>query len=309
MKKKIREILFGKIPVREYATVSITNDIKEHVYLDADGIRLDISSNQWLLCLNPVIFGVWIEKNENHITLEKKDSFKISFCESATHGEMVATIKLAFFDMIEESSGTLYLLKVKNASTQHISFIKTWMLYHKFYKKPEQDFATLKSYAAAYSYPRKVRLISFKDGDQFNIFPMDLVGDISQNKRFVFGLRHSNITLAKIIEAKKIVVSEVPFEYKDIIYQLGKHHSTPLSTTALPFEVMQSEAFGFPIPLWSNSYREIKILKTINLGSHMLLWGETVNEAVLTGNAEALYHIHFLHYLHLKSRHFTYTEV
>ena len=57
---------------------------------------------------------------------------------------------------------------------------------------------------------------------------MDLVGDIPPSSRYVFGLRHTNVTLARIIEAKKLVVSEIPYEYKEIIYQLGKHHREPL---------------------------------------------------------------------------------
>ena len=90
-----------------------------------------------------------------------------------------------------------------------------WLLYYKYYKKPEQDYKKLKSYSAAYSYPRRVRVVSFREADWFNIFPMDLVGDIPSSTRYVFGLRHTNVTLGRIMETKKICVSEIPYEYKD----------------------------------------------------------------------------------------------
>jgi hypothetical protein len=203
----------------------------------------------------------------------------------------------------------LLLLKLTKTRIHHINFIKTRLLYYRHYKKKEQDLNKLRSYAAAYSYPRKVRLISFKEGDYYNIFPMDLVGDIPQTKRYVFGLRHSNVTLARIIETKKLAVSEVPFEYKDIIYQWGKHHSGPLSATIPPFGFIQSETFDFPIPAWANSYKEIRIINTMNLGSHMLLWGEEINEKFLNDPHGHLYHIHFLHYLHLKRKGLAYPLV
>ena len=89
---------------------------------------------------------------------------------------------------------------------------------------------------------------------------------------------------------------------KTIIYQLGKHHREPLSETVLPFETIPSEIFGFPIPAWANRYKEIRIVSTMNLGSHMLLWGEEINEKYLSESHGHLFHIHFLHYLHQKSK-------
>jgi hypothetical protein len=216
---------------------------------------------------------------------------------------------LYFFNKIEESDGSLLLLKLAESKIHHISFMKTRLLFYKYYKKPEQNFYRLKSYSASYSYPRKVRLISFKEGTWYNIFPMDLVGDIPGNKRYVFGLRHSNVTLARIIETKKIAVSEVPYEYKEVIYRLGKHHREPLNASELPFSFIQSEIYDFPIPDWANSYKEIKILKTMNLGSHMLLWGEEINKKKLTGPSLHLYHIHFLHYLHQRNKGMAYQLV
>ncbi|HEY4935183.1 MAG TPA: hypothetical protein VII44_01310, partial [Puia sp.] len=274
MMKFLRNILFGDIPVREYSTVTIRGGIIERVYLEAGGKRNDISDTHWLLCLDPVVFGIWFAKNENTISFEENPPYRMYFKDAEGDAAIVAVLNLDFFDKIEEPDGTLMLLKLTETKIHHISFIKTYLLFYRYYKKPEQDFYKLKSYSAAYSYPRRVRLISFKEGAWYNIFPMDLVGDIPLSRRYVFGLRHSNVTLARIIETKKLAVSEVPYEYKDIIYQLGKHHREPLSGTLPPFGLIQSETFDFPIPIWANSYKEIRIVNTMNLGSHMLLWGE-----------------------------------
>jgi hypothetical protein len=302
MKNFIKKILFGNTPVSEYVTVTIPGDIVEKVFLQTHVETIDISARHWLLCLDPVIFGIWFSKDEKLISPSPAKSYIIRFTDSAENNKTVAKLKLDLFDVVEDEHGTLLLLKLISIKSYHINFIRTRLLYQQFYKKPGQDFNKLISYAGAYSYPRKVRIISFAEGEYYNIFPMDLVGDVPGCNRFVFGLRHTNVTLARIIETKKIVASEVSYKYKGIIYQLGKHHSGPPLTSSLGFKTMQTDLFRFPVPEWVSSYKEIKIIRTMDIGSHMLLFGEEVNEKILTTGKDNLFHIHFLHYLHQKNK-------
>lgn len=312
MKKLIRRLLFGDVVISEYSTVTVNEEINEKVYLQVGKIIIDVSQCQFLLCLEPVVFGVWIE---NDSCYEKNNAgykmyFKILDTKKSSKQKILAIVDLVFFDKIENGNKILLLLKLRNTKIYHTNFIKTHLLYNRFYKKPGFSFNKLKSFVAAYSYPRRVRIISFKQDGYFNIFPMDLLGDIDENNHYVFGLRHTNITLSKIIETKKIVVSEVSYKYKDVIYQLGKHHgSSPPTLDTLPFKTLQSEKFGFPVPDWIYSYKEIKILKTIDLGSHRLLWGEVVNEKKFKEPTGNLYHIHFLQLLKQKSIGNSYTLV
>jgi flavin reductase (DIM6/NTAB) family NADH-FMN oxidoreductase RutF len=298
MKKFLRNILFGQIPVKEYATITVEDRIHERVYLETGGIRKDISGTHWLLCLNPVVFGIWFANEDVSISFAEKSGCLLDFMDSESNGTSIASLRLEFLNKIAEQDGTLVLLKLSRARIHHLHFIRISLLYYKYYRKPEQNLKILKSFAAAYSYPRRVRLISFREGEEFNIFPMDLVGDIPFSTRYVFGLRHSNVTLSRIVETKKMAVSEVSYEFSNVIYELGKHHREPLSKSDLVFDLVQSEKFHFPIPAWADSYKEIRITSTMNLGSHMLLWGEEVNEKILSPEHQHLYHIHFLHYLH-----------
>ena len=316
MKNIFRKILFGDSVIREYSTVTISDGIREKVYLKSGELLIDISGNHWVLCLEPIVIGIWIEDKEQLSALDKKMDYTIYFTDSDSGGEKnirrnaVAVLDLEFFDKITESKGSLFLLKMQKSRIFHLSFIQTFLIYFKYYKKPHLSFKKLKSFVSAYSYPRRVRVVSFKSEEYYNIFPMDLLGDISQCNSYVFGLRHTNIALSKIIETGRVVVSEISYEHKDIIYQLGKHHSSvPPSLDLLPFKVITSENFGFYIPDWVQSYKEIRIERTINLGSHMLLWGEVVNQKILKTNASHLYHIHFLLYLHQKKKGFNYQLV
>ena len=310
MKNLFRRILFGNVVIREYSTIIIPGEIREKVYLQNEKSTVDISQHQFLLCLEPVVFGISLDKKE---FVRDISNYKMHFKSSGRKNckeKIVATVTLDFFDRIVEDEKILILLRLKSSKIFYTNWLKTHLLYSRYYKKPTFSFNKLKSFAAAYSYPRKVRIISFKDENYFNIFPMDLLGDINETGNYVFGLRHTNVTLSKIIAAKKIVVSEISYQYKDLIYELGKHHgSIPPTLDSLPFKTIQSEKFGFNIPEWIFSYKEIEILKTINLGSHMLMWGKVINEKKIQEPVGNLFHIHFLLYLYQRKADETYPLV
>jgi hypothetical protein len=156
--------------------------------------------------------------------------------------------------------------------------------------------------AAAYTYPRRVRIISFRfDDDNNYIFPMDLLADIRPARRYLLGMRQSNQVLKRIMEAGRIVVAEAPAGYKKVIYGLGRNHSAaPPPVDQLPFGVVASRRWGYYLPDWVESYKEITIGKTLDLGSHMLLCGEWDEEVVLRPATPRLHHIHFLYFLYAK---------
>jgi hypothetical protein len=300
MKSLIRRIVFGDTPVSEYCTVTVKGDIREKVYFTAGLSSWDVSSMHWLLCLNPIVFGIWWPETSLSSPPEKNSLCELRFADREATGKTVALAVAFVRDTLRAADGTLVLVQLRKTSIRHIPYLKSLLLYYKYYKKPEQDFEKLKAFATAYSYPRRVRIVSFREGDWFNMFPMDLVGDIPASKNYVFGLRHSNVTLSRIIQAGKICVSEVPYDHKSVIYQLGKHHKEALSESELPFKIIPGETFGFPIPEWASNYKEIRIVNHLNLGSHMLLWGEEINEKYIREPQGHLFHIHFLHYLHQK---------
>lgn len=316
MNSLLRKLIFGDAGIREYATITIAGDINETVFLKTGTEKHDISSVHWLLCLDPIVFGIWFDNENGTAAGQVQLEFKMQFIWSAVNaaGEkkehVLADITLDFFDRITDRAGVLLLLKLKKTRIYHISFIRARLIFLKYYKKPQLSFAKLKSFVSAYSYPRRVRVISFKQDAYYNIFPMDLLGDIRPHNKYVFGLRHTNVALSKIIASKKIVVSEVSYKYKDIIYKLGSHHSAaPPAVGELPFRVISTRNLGFYVPEWVDSYKEIRIVKTINLGSHMLLWGEVEDECLLSTSAGHLYHIHYLLYLFQKRKLLAYPAV
>src|SRR5882724_5031028 len=315
MKKLIRKLFFGDAVIREYSPVAIGGEISERVYLEMPGRILDVSQDHWLLSLEPVVLGVWIEKKEDILALDARPPCTLYFNDRgmervhySAHEKNIRTHAVAIadmdhFDKIVEEDGVLFLLKMRKSKIRHLNFVKILLLFFGFYKKPRLSFEQFKSLVASHSYPRRVRVISFREGEAFNIFPMDLLGDIARHRRFVFGLRHSNHSLPRIMATKKIVVSEASSGSKGMIYQLGKHHqSGPVAMDSLPFQVIRTETFGFYVPEWVLSYKEIELTRTMNLGSHMLLWGRAVNEKKIAPPVPNLFHIPFMLWLHQKKR-------
>ena len=303
MKHLFSNIFFGDQTVRDYATIRINGNIREKVFLRIAGIPVDITSIHWPLALQPFVFGVWAAKNGPLSGFDKMAGQEMVFTRGLKNGvnrgkDRIATLTLDFFDSIEGAEGELLLMKIRRAGIQHGHFLKWAFIFFKYFRKPGLSFAQFRAFVAAYSFPRVVKIISYRDGGYFNIFPMDLLGKIEGTNKFVFGLRHTNSTLLKIIETKKLVVSGCAAVHKDAIYGLGKHHgSAPPGLDSLPFTVMATSQHGFLIPSWVEDYSEIRILKTMNLGSHMLLWGEAEHLQQLADPSGHLFHMHFLVYL------------
>ncbi|MBS1563629.1 MAG: hypothetical protein JST39_04535 [Bacteroidetes bacterium] len=297
MKTLLKKILLGDTVVTEYSKVVIPGEIRERVCLEMNGRLTDVSDQQWILCIEPLVFGVWLDKDINIFPAD-------SICHlHFTDGEAtVAIVTATLFDSIEEADGRLLLLRLQSSRLRHFHSIKTRLLYEKYYNKPGMPFDRFSGFVSAYSYPRRIRLVSFGQQDYCNLFPMDLLGPAGSGNRYVFGLRHTNITLARILDTGNIVVAEVPFGQREAVYQLARHHSSaPPSPGSLPFELLQTKQFGFYIPAWAGSYREIRIVRSMDLGSHCLLWGIPIGETILDPQIQPLHLLHFMEYFHQKA--------
>src|SRR5688500_2526622 len=98
MKNFFKQIIYKDIPVTEYVGITV-NDILEKVLLRINDATIDISKDHWTLCLNPVTFGIWLNKDTS---VSGKSSYTLLFKEKQ---ESLAEIKLDFFTAIEEQDG------------------------------------------------------------------------------------------------------------------------------------------------------------------------------------------------------------
>jgi hypothetical protein len=292
MRGLLNKILYPGISITDYKSIQLEKGIGQQVYLCYDEGQSDVSELHWPLSLQPLVFGVWINK-ENH-PMEGFNHYFLEFREKDPSRKL-ASIKLTLLEKIESVDGSIYLLKAKACQLFHTPPAESRFLYRTYFRKPGFTYERFTTYASAFSYPRKVRLVSFKNKDYYSIFPMDLIGVPVDSQTFVFGLRHTNQALKKILETRKLVVAEVSARFKKDIYSMGAYHSgAPPALDQLPFAVFPSQEFGFYVPSFADSYNEIEIMSCKDLGSHMLLLGRSIHKKEIHDDSGNLYHVHFL---------------
>jgi hypothetical protein len=309
-------LLTGERVIRDFVTVGADDRLREKAYLVADGRVWDVSERQWLLGLDPRVIGIWVGADDGTAEdLGGRMAYTLYIHAETPAADVTAkalgAMALEYADRVVHDNGILFLFRVRSTVIHHIEPWRAWLLYRKFYRKPGVTYERVKAVASAYTYPRRVRIISFSfDANTHYIFPMDLLADIRLAGRYLLGMRHSNQVLKKIMEVGQIVVAEVPADYKQLIYQLGRNHSaSPPPLDQLPFGVVATREWGYYLPEWVESYKEIRIGKTLDLGSHMLLCGEWPEDVTLKPETSRLHHIHFLYYLHEKGGKISYPVI
>jgi len=123
--------------------------------------------------------------------------------------------------------------------------------------------------------PRPVCLVSYGGVTHGNMFPMDLLGPLS-NGVFVLGMHATSPAIPVWQDAARIAVSTVPLRYKSAVYAMGRNHREPfLDAATLPVPCCQSKSFQIPVPVEALSVRELIIGRSAGLGSHVLFLART----------------------------------
>jgi len=266
--------------------------IEEKVFLKKGKHQIDITRHQGMICLDPFCISVWLSGDQT-------DGFdpqtaKIQFKKG---DKLNATITVSLIEKIETAKGVLLLYKIENVKNYQLSALHRLVLFRYFLRSKSNTYYSRKVISALYSYPRRIIIVSYKDEEYYNIFPMDIQSYIQEDDTYILGLRTTNVTLEKILAAGKVVVSDTDTVDINTVYNLGKHSSTaPTPVEQLPFGTTNSQLFGFPVPDFTGGYKEIEIIRHRKMGYHMLMVGKVVNEVKVKPNSSSLYHVGFLEF-------------
>lgn len=289
----INKILFRNNKAVQFVSIGTFPDgIPEKAILSFQDKRIDVSDKHWVLCQVPFVVGIYFSNFDggpNECTL--------SILVGYTTCSSISLIKTGKPDFAVDH---FVLYNVADVSCYQLGAFHRGLLLTYFYLKRRNklSFKKAQQFCALYAYPRKVSIISFKDDLGYNLFPMDFQGCMPEQHIHVLGLRHSNITLPRILKNKKLVVSEVNASDIQHAYYLGEHHSSqPPSIHQLPFSVFESSLHKFYLPDFITSYSELEIIDYLNLGSHMLLVGKVLNQQSLKKEKNDLLHLHFIQFL------------
>jgi hypothetical protein len=294
MLSKIKNIFFRDTAIQTFAITRLhDSEIEEEVFLKQDKQRINVTPHQGMICLDPFCIAVWLSADE--LRLIDPKTTEIQFVKGK---KLNAALKTSLIEVVPTSLGSLLLYEIKGVKNYQLNALSRLILFAHYLKSKKNTYYSRKVISALYSYPRRIIIVSYQDDDYYNIFPMDIQGYIKEDDLYVLGLRTTNITLEKILAAKKIVICDSNEIDVNTVYNLGKHSSSaPTPKDQLPFRTSPSEVLGFPIPDFSGSYKEVEIIYNRKMGYHMLMVGKVVNSKELKPGHTSLFHVGFLQYL------------
>jgi flavin reductase (DIM6/NTAB) family NADH-FMN oxidoreductase RutF len=121
-----------------------------------------------------------------------------------------------------------------------------------------------------YICPRPVVLVSVEHEDSGNIFPMDLIGP-TDSPWFSMALRSTSPAVRLMQQSRRMALASVPCQYKNVAYELGKHHKkTNIDWPGLPLKMTRSPLFSLRVPEAALRVREVHVEEFHEVGSHTL---------------------------------------
>ncbi|HEY8780549.1 MAG TPA: hypothetical protein VIM16_02950 [Mucilaginibacter sp.] len=293
MSSLIKNLFFKNTTVQTFFITRLAqNQVEEKVFLKKDDHEIDITLHHGMICLDPFCIAVWLPGDQ--LNLLDPKSVSILFKKG---DKLNASINVSTIEKIPTEHGALLLYKVEKVKNYQLTALHRLVFFAWFLRSKKNTYHHRRVISALYSYPRRIIIVSYKDEQYCNIFPMDIQAYIPEEDLYILGLRTTNITLNKILEAGKVVVCDTDTVDINTVYNLGKHSSTsPTPIEDIPFGITDSPLFGFPVPDFTGSYKEIEIIHHKKMGYHMLMVGKVINKKEIKQNPSSLWHVGFLQY-------------
>ena len=276
-------------PVRAIATI--------------DGGGRDITAMLFPISLNPLLLGI-------APAVAIPDQPTIGF-EDRQSSRLLGLLRAPNVGSIDHPRGKIAVLRPTHASVRCIPapllawrYALAWRQAQRNLKDAHafhMSFADLKALNVFYMMPRPVFLISVVHEDASNIFPMDLVGPLGGDL-FLLALRLTSPSVELIRKSGRIVAAGAPAAMKEQVYRLGAHHKErSIDWDSLPFAVEPSPAFGIPTFSGPLGLRELEVLQSEPIGSHMLFVTSVANR-IGAADEPQLCHVSDM-YAHWRARH------
>jgi len=290
----IKKFFFKDAKIKIFSISRLSDrQIEEQVFLQNGKDSIDISTKHGMICLDPFCVAVWLTKGQAGLLDTQRAKLQFQ-----RRKQPIASISVSLIEKIEGDKCVLLLYKITGVKNYLFTLLHRFVLFAYLLRNKTSTYSYRKTISALYSYPRKIIVVSYKDEDYCNIFPMDIQGYVQEDAMYVLGLRTTNVTLNKILAAKKVVVCDTDSVAVNTVYTLGKHPSaSPPKLEDHPFATTESEMFKFPVPDFTGSYKEIEIIMHKKMGYHMLLVGKVVHSKTIRQNTSPLHHVGFLEYL------------
>jgi flavin reductase (DIM6/NTAB) family NADH-FMN oxidoreductase RutF len=286
MKEALKRLIFGTRRISQWRAVGIEDpSLLFRLWLEGKTFSADVTETSSVAALRPVTFAI---RTGEEILPDApgKNRFVLKACPS-TAEDWVGEITLRFLRRVDTDAANISLFTVaghRNRSLAPADYLRfrlrqRWDI---FRDKTPYNFRMIPSELFAlyvfYYVPRPVYLVSVAFEGAANIFPMDLVGRMGGDL-FLLALRSTSPAIRLMTSSKCLALTAVPFDEKDAAYKLGTHHKKEtIDWDTLPFQGIPSPGFGLRVPASALAVREVEVVATDLIGTHVLFVTRIVRE-------------------------------
>ncbi len=248
----------------------------------------DLRGRVMVMCLKPLLFGIWIP-DEDAIPLQIiLDSNLKSMAVVSGVAENYLELEDGLFCFWKPYHTRLTGLSLKQRAVELPQIFRQSRK-----SKFRFSYAEVKHLTAGYFYPRKIYVVVVEHQTYLNVFPMDLHMHHPETNDYAFSLQVTNLATTEIKKAKKVLVCQLGSESLKTAYALGKNHGrTLLKKDELAFEADKSHHFGLLLPEFAIGYKEISIDQHVDFASHTVFLGKVAYEKGISPELKQPFHIH-----------------
>ncbi len=202
-------------------------------------------------------------------------------------GLKVGLLYISRQEAITIDNEQVYLCKVIGSRNQ-LPYLYSILMNHAVYackrkfKYTMKEGKRLHDLFVFYIKPRPAFLLSLKDGEDFDIFPVDLNGNIF-NDYYMQSIKSTNKAVSIIKKTGVFCLSAVPFGKAELIYKLHElRKKERIGLRNLPFTAYESKELKIPVPDFAISVREFKVERAFENGLYTTFVMKSINHYTLS---------------------------
>jgi flavin reductase (DIM6/NTAB) family NADH-FMN oxidoreductase RutF len=280
------------------------------VTLEAFGTSLDVTRKHTIACCAPFLVGIHLGADSS-ARLHKKDAAPV-LRFSASSGDMhrLGELRLEPVTCIPIQKSELVLFRVLGLRNYCLPTFRLWAHYlpaaysnwrHLSSFDVKMSSHEIRASYVAFIRPHPIALGSIQGDFGGNIFPMNLMGELSDS-HFAFALKDSRRPAHLIERLGRLALSNIPLSLCSTAFQLAANHKKEsIDWGQLPFPLSESSTLRIPVPAAAGRVRELCVEQIHKLGSHTLFIARILSDELRFDVPQA----HAIHgfYQHWRLRH------
>ncbi len=293
----VRRLCLGKTNQPQQCTVGISDPQAEvSVWLRGIGAPRDVTFAHSIACAVP--FTICIGDGEWPRHQNPAEGLALEFREHDGEKRLLAQLGLRQTAAILTEGPALHLFQVDSCKNYCLPQGRLWAhyLHHAYLRWRSTSHIRMsacedRAMIAAFICPRPVVLVSAVSGDRSNMFPMNLLGSVSDGY-FAFALDSTRLAAPLVAAAGAVALSGIPLEQSEVAQRLGKNHKKEsVPWNQLPFPTRPSKSLSIPVPCFASRVIELQIETTRNLGSHTFFVARVIRDE-RRGEGDQFFMIH-----------------